>query len=1146
MQSTADQNKVTTPKPISIPVTVEKSVPITIFPERKLEPVVAYSPLPFDSSSHISTVTENRVSQSVTKFTLEHSTPPIPSPKPYEPIKSKEEISIPIQIIKEAPKKEEKQTVVETKHEIMTDTLPEQTGIETSSISKQSSLDFFVSKMKSTEETPKPKLVETQKISPDIYTKFQETSTTKSEPIITHQIRQEVHKSFEPIVTHETKHETHTSFDKGFKSFSSSTKEEYQQFSTSQAQLFEEFNLTPEPPPEMCFMSKIESVQKKEDVTDKIKKLEDSRRDLSAMEVPIGAIKIFPTASPKPVEHVEERKEIVEDLCVKKHVERKDIPDYNQSCSSVPDTKYWSPVIFKPQPVPPKLEIEIPIIMSPTPVDSKPMSSRPFSPRPFSPRPVSPRPSAEAVQMEKLWTPQISASPLIPNIPEPVRAPSPKPSPQGLAMEKMWTQKTVESSYTTYNKPLQSPGIAPEPSIEGKTMEKMWAHKHAESNLKTVWPPPQTEEMPSMQKPIHVIFEKQKPAVETRSESYINESTSSVQKPIHVVVEKQKPAVDIRSESHVKELTSSVQKPIHVLAERQKPLFEARSESYLRESSSVQKPIHIEVEKPKPLMETRSESYMKESSSFSKTHHEFRSVQPPMPIISPPVLIPVTVVTQPVTHYIATVSNVANFATPQITSSSSSSYTHRTESTEVIQTHNENVIEEHQSKASELIKAWPPAPLPRDEPPLKAPQMVKEIFPKIESLSIRPVSVQDITDEVYLEPGPPPEIGFAQAPRKRRQSYVESIEQDLEKNLAREPSRVLPGSVRTIPPPREKALPPPLPPKKEVTPGPPLPAKPVKLEPPKKVEADLKPFERFPDLEPFPFKAGQDKPKSPKPPPPPTPSKFIKGRFCDSDYESDVEAMKISAKWKSCTSDNDEPSFRKVQPPKLGQIKRSRSTEPEPLPPSKFDHPPQFQGPPRPELDLEQTKRELKKEVTIKQVVTKQLQTKREIKTNKYQFQPISQPKQQFQSIVQPKPQFQPIVPLQPQPKVPSPPELKPGSPPIFVQVEPPKPKPVSPKPKPDSPKLKTKLYKESGYMADTDEPLTLARKSAKLEHHKTEQRTETRQHISQTFESSSSQQKVMVETRSTSVPQAPPRVTHKFEHKKHITSSAASKKVRE
>lgn len=1102
--------------PISIPVTVEKSVPITILPERKLEPVLAHSPLPFESASRISTVTENRVSQSVTKFTLEHSTPPIPSLKPYEPIKPKAEISIPIQIIKEAPKAEEKQTVVETKHEIFTETIPEQIGIETSSISKQSSLDFFVSKMKSSEETPKPKLVETQKISPDIYTKFQETATTKSEPVIMHEVRREMHKSFEPIITHESKQETHTSLDKDFKSFSSSTKQEYQQFTSSQAQLFEEFNLTPEPAPEMCFMSKSESVQKKEDVTDKIKKLEYSHRDLPPMEVPIGGVKIFPTVTSKPVEHIQERKEVVEQLYVKKHVERKDIPDYNQPCISAPDTKYWSPVVFKPQLPIPKQEVEILIIMSPTPVDRKPMSPRTFSPRPFSPRPVTLRPSADAVQMERLWTPQMPASPLLPDIPEPVRAPSPKPSPQGLAMEKMWTQKTVDSSHTTYTKPLQSPSIAPEPSIEGKTMEKMWAHKHSESNLKTVWPPPQTDEIPSVQKPIHIIVEKQKPAVETRTESYMRESASSVQKPIHVVVEKQK------------------------------PLFETRSESYVKESSSVQKPIHIEVEKQKPLMETRSESYQKESSSFSKTHHEFRSVQPPMPIITPPVLIPVTAVTQSVTHYIATVSNVANFATPQITSSSSSSYTHHTESTEVVRTHNENVIEEHQSKASELIKAWPPAPLPLDEPPLKAPQMVKEIFPKIDSLSIRPVSVQDITDEVYLEPGPPPEIGFAQAPRERRQSYVEIIEQDLEKNLDREPSRVLPGSVRTIPPPREKSLPPPLPPKKEVTSGPPLPAKPIKIEPPKKVEVESKPFERFPDLEPFPFKAGQDKPKSPKPPPPPTPSKFIKGRFCDSDYESDIEAMKISAKWKPCTSDNDEPSFRKVKPPKLGQVKRSRSTEPEPLPPSKFDHPPQFQGPPRPELNLEQTKRELKKEVTIKQIVKKQQQTKREIKTSKHQYQPIPQPKQQFQPIVQPKPQFQPIVPLQPQPKVPSPPELKPGSPPIFVQVEPPKPKPGSPKLKPDSPKAKPKLYKESGYMADTDEPLTLTRKAAKLEHHKTEQRTETRQHISQTFESSSSQQKVMVEMRSTTVPQAPPRVTNKFEHKKHITSSAASKKVRE
>lgn len=1024
MQSTADQIKTTTPTPVSKPVTVEKPLPIAIIPERKIEPVISHTSHvteSFESASQMSTVTENRVSQSVTKVTLGHTTPTLPAMKPYEP--KPKEVTIPVTIDKDFPKT----TFIETKHEVQAEPQPDQSIIETSSISKQSSLDFFVSKMKESEKPAEPKLVETQKISPDIYTKFEEISTVKTP---------------EPIITHDVKREVHTSFDKGFKSFSSSTT---QQYTSSQAQLFEEFHLTPEPPAEIVYMPQTETIQKREDVTDKIKKLEDSHRDLSPLEVPTGAVKIFPTAPPKPkpapvVE--EQKKEIIHKISVQQQVDRKENVEIIEPPASAPDTRHWAPVRFTPEP--PK-QMEVPVFSPQPPMESpKPLSPMSFSPRPFSPRPVSPRPSAEAVQMERLWTPSVPLGPELP-IPEPVRAPSPKPSPQGLAMEKLWTQKS-ESSFSSFTKP-SAPVAAPvEPSVQGKTMEKMWAHKHSESNLKTVWPPVQPEEPVPVQKPIHVIVERQKPFVESKSESIV-----------------------------------------------------------------------------------------KESSSFSKTHHEFRSVQPPQPIVPPPVLIPVTPVTQPITHYIATVSNVANFATQQI--STASSYSHTSESTEVYRSLNENVIEEHQTKASDIIRAWPPVPLPHEEPPLKAPQMVKETFPKIDSLPIRPVSVQDITDEVYLEPGPPPEIGFAQAPRERRQSYVETIEQDLEKNLDKEPTRVLPGSVRTIPPPREKSLPPPLPPKKEQFPqGPPLPAKTIKIEPVKKpVEIESKPFERFPDLEPFPFKPEQEKPKSPKPPPPPTPSKFIKGKFCDSDYESDFELVRIPAKWKPCVSDTEEPSYKKVKPPKLSQATRSRSTEPEPMPPSKFDQPPHFQGPPRPTVDLETTKRELKKEFTVTKISKQQQQQqqiRREVKV------PVVQPK--VLPVVQPK--VLPVV----QPKVPSPPELKPGSPPIYVQAEPIK-KPGSPKQKPESPKAKQKFHKESGYMADTDEPFTLTRKSAKVEHHRTEEtsKTEVRQ-FTQSFESSSqSSQKVMVETRSSTVPQAPPRVTHKYEHKKHVSSSTASKKVR-
>lgn len=1118
IQSSTDQIKSTTTTPISKPVTVD--IPITILPEHTSQSVVSHKSESISSASHVSAVKESHISQSTTKFTLEHSTPPVPSPKPWEPIKPVEQfkpIEIPVLIEKELPKPtqeytsstESKTIVYETKEipqqqEVKT----EETGIETSSISKQSSLDFFVSKMKESEEPVKPKLVETQKIPSEIYTKFKEISTPAMPEF-----------KPEPVVTHDIKTEVETKLEKDAQFFTSSSSQEYKHFTNSQSQLFEEFNLTPEPPPEIGFIPKTETVQKREDVTVKIKRLEDSHRDLSPLEVPSGAVRIFPTVPSKPKEEViEKRHEVKEEICVKKHVERKDHPDFDQPCVSSPDTKYWAPVSFTPEPVV-KKEDSLPV----------------FRPQaPAATRPLSPRPSAEAVEMEKLWTPTVPSAPEIP-IPQPVRAPSPKPSPQGIAMEKLWTQKTVDSSYSTmdksYTKVSQTTSSV-EPSAEGKTMEKMWAHKHSDSHLKTLWPPQQVEEKP-VQKVILPTVEKQWVPVETKSESIIKESSSfsksqeirSVTAPVPVIVPKPAPIMaPVASPIPAPVITpvpppkpapiiTSVPapKPAPVIAPVSAPKPAPVITPVL---APKQAPVITPVFAPKPVPVFSPVPAPKPTPVFSPV-----SAPKPAPIFSPvpaPVFSPAPA-SMPVQHYIAESSvshHVSNLADQQY--SSMSSYTSKSESVEMIKSHQENVIEEHQAKASEIIKSWPPGPLPKDDVALKAPQMVKDTVPRIESLMVRPVSVQDITDEVYLEPGPPPEIGFAQAPRERRQSYVEIIEQDLEKNLEREPSRVLPGSVRTIPPPREKSLPPPLPPKKEQLPqAPPLPAKPIKVEPLKKTaEIPSKPFERFPDLEPFPFKPVADKPKSPKPPPPPTPSKFIKGRFGDSDYESDFESIKIQPKWKPCASDNEEPSYKKVKPPKLTPVMRSRSTEPEPLPPSRFDQPPHFQGPPRPAVDFETTKRELKRDVTVKQI-SKQI--RREIKTT-----PAVQ-------------------------KMPSPPELKPGSPPIYIQAEAPKPKAESPKLKPESPKMKQKVYKESGYMADTDEPFTLTRKSTKMEqhHHKSEEKTEIR-HVSQSFESSTqSSQKFMVDTRSTTVPQVPPKVTHKYEHKKHVTSSTASKKVR-
>lgn len=773
-------------------------------------------------------------------------------------------------------------------------------GIETTSITKQSSLDFFKSKLKgSEEELPPPQLPEVQKISTDIFSKFEIPSVEKYEA---KQHHFQIKEQYTPLPL---------------------STQEFSAISPILAP-FEEFNLVPEPPPEIGFIPKSE-VQKKKEVPDRIKRLEDSHRELSPIEIPIGAVKIFPTAQSK----------LTEDAHFYR-VEKKEQ-------EIISDGK---PIL--------RLQADIPI------------------------RPLSPRPSAEAVEMEKLWTMHRPTTPEI----EQVRIISPITTPsQTTTLEKKWTPYKSEitehtssvssSAYSAFEKtqPKPSAGV-----LDGKTMEKMWAHKHADSHIqKTIWPPP---------------FEEQR----------------------------------------LEKIPTVTEKTSRVTEDKQWHPIQTKFES----------------------------------SSFQEKSSSSDIITVPGPL-----------------HYVSdtTVTHISKIVDTSYSSSQ------RTEITKT-ESRNENIIEES-VKPSEIIKSWPPG-LP--ELDLRAPQMVRETVPKLDALTIRPVSVQDITDEVYLEPGPPPEIGFAEAPRERRQSYVESIEQDLEKNLEKEPSRVLPGSVRTIPPPREKSLPPPLPPKKEIYHPPPLPIKPLKPEP---VEI---PFEKFPDLEPFPFKPEPPKAKAAKLPPPPTPSKFIKGRFADSDYESDVEAARIPARWKPSQSDTEEPSYRKVKPPKLTTITRSRSTEPEPLPPTKFDQPPVISGPPRPSIDLEATKRELKKETITKQI-------KKEYKSQIHK--PASPPKL----------------------KRASPPKLKPGSPPQFVHAEP-------PKPKPESPKAKPKFYQESGYMADTDEPLT--RKVTKTEHHEIKQFSQS----SETYQKSQS----MFESHSSSFPHIPSKAFHKHEHKKQVSSTALKK----
>ncbi|XP_072764140.1 uncharacterized protein [Anoplolepis gracilipes] len=251
---------------------------------------------------------------------------------------------------------------------------------------------------------------------------------------------------------------------------------------------------------------------------------------------------------------------------------------------------------------------------------------------------------------------------------------------------------------------------------------------------------------------------------------------------------------------------------------------------------------------------------------------------------------------------------------------------------------------------------------------LKAPGLVKKVEPAVKSLVTASHLAETEIDSIVLEPGSPPEIGYIPPFGIKEEP---SLEHKMEKK--EEPP--------VLPPKDARITPPPLPAKKLVKPSTPV------------------------------------------------PSKFVKGSYShESDYESDFEG-RPKAKWRPYESDNDEPHYRRVKAPVSKQPTRPRSTEPEPLPPSKFETPPLFTAPSRSFVAAESSEKS----------------------TRKTTFKRHERESKQEQSSV----------------------PLRPGSPPIYVQPTTKSTAPKSPSiKKPESPKFKTKVFQqESGYMADTDEP---------------------------------------------------------------------------
>lgn len=933
--------------------------------------------------------------------------------------------------------------------------------IEDSSVTKKSALSFFRNIIEENKEEQKLAKLQEPAPKPFILEPLPPLQTVPHPPL-----------SFETSLP-ETTTFSQTSFQE--------TSQNYESLYTSDG-----FFLQPEPPPEMGYIPKSQVINAKEEMADRVKKLEESHRLLSLEQVPSGGVKIFPTPTPKSqIESISTQKYFQQESFVDTQkptlMEENpvlldntlnesyfpNLPTESSTNQTFEALNYSQNNISKES----SFLKQEKVFESPSNFHLNGNSAEVFSERVDLPkydflgpvvrpsadiqlRPQSPIPSAEGIHMEKMWTskkreeyvefPHASPTPMsqpqesftqfksekMTLSSETKRIASPLPSATGLSMEKLWAP-----SADYHQQPLStlSAGERPKsPSAEGLAMDKLWAHKT--SSHKKVWPPPSSIEETSLPPPW-------KSSV-CESTSYETGNTSSE------VISKQESLVD-------KNLS-----------------FE--SESFNKTESSILKTSSF------------TENIFKQESAFKEVTptNLMSSYIPPqntpqMPSYIPPQNIPpksqiIYVAETQASH---SVNLPAVQPTQQvITETNVSSYSQSTEKTE--QTINDSfVIEEKVLRPSEVVKKWPPQSKQVAQEFSQSitkqglqnssfkQQLNKEIFPtRISNGSL---------NDIHLEPGPPPEIGFAEPP-PRRQSYVEAIEQDLEKNIDKVPSKHLAGAVRIIPPP----------PKKEVTISTENNFKSNNIVKTKEVFREEKPYvpecisKPLPKMEPFPFKPDPPKSKPARCPPPPKPSKFVKGSFTESDYESDCEAMKIPIKWNPWQSDSEDYNFRKVQPPSaVSQSKRPHSATGHVLPPSDFEKPRPLLGPSKPVPVVPQPTTETVKSTTKSKLIKTEEMYKKTVS---------SQESKCFQN--------QPL-------------DLKPGSPPQFVEAPPSKHKPTTSKP--SSPKSKQKtahpVFPESGYMADTDEPPQLFAVKTKTEESMT-MRTEQ----SLTYEHSKSELKTL------------------------------------
>ncbi|XP_054275490.1 titin isoform X2 [Macrosteles quadrilineatus] len=987
-----------------------------------------FKPSDLSSSKHTVSVTESFKSDKKISIHVEKSATPFDLDLPTLSIKQTELPSSNYSEKFDVSKKEEKETIytpmqepvllppIQALNSEMIQSDANETVIEDSSISKKSALSFFKNIIKENEEETKSSK-QFEPVKKPFISESMSTFESSLPPLYVENLLPE------PVSF------TQTSFQE--------TSQNFESIYTSDGLV-----LQPEPPPEMGFISKSQVFKNKDEISEKVKKLEESHKLIPEEQIPSGGVRIFPTPQKAPPEKIIAHKVPPQPLqtvlsdststqtsiqeTIHEPVKPPLLPEssfqtsYLPSPPEKPQTKP-APVQFnvakfdfakKTEPSQTEVSTESFNSFQSSSYKTETLNGGDFGSQTFDSlgpiirpsadiqvRPQSPRPSAEGVNMEKLWTLKQKEDIVEYACSSPVEFFAPVIESKEFKSEEFKSFKEIKHT------------ASPVPSATGLALEKLWA-----APVDKLRPLSSL----SIERPKSALSDRPKsPSAEGLAMDKIWAHKVSTQKMVWPPVQpKEEPQTSPPWSQKTDEASPSNIADISSQTSMQNESFTENNVKY--ESQSFSK-----MESSSFSSSNFSENIKTSESAFK----EFKNVKPYIPPTPPPPESKIIYVAEAHASHTTNIPAIEPLVTESSFMSSSQSY----EKMEKTVT-DSSVVEERVIRPSEAVKLWPPPP-----------KESKECASSYEKREIKNEFSSSITGEnslnnIPLQPGPPPEIGFAEPP-KRRQSYVESIEQDIEKNIDKTPSKHLPGAVRIIPPPlkKEKVV------SSEVS------SKKKQVSSSfKENNVNKKPYEPesinkpLPKLEPFPYKPDPPRNRPSRCPPPPRPSRFVKGSWTESEYESDCDSVRIPIKWNPWQSDSEDYCYKKVKPPTPVATKRPHSASGRAVPPTEFEKPPPLQGPSKPAPQPSEMSKSAKSKI---------------IKTEEIHQKSVVSKSVQNKSV-----------------------GLKPGSPPQYVEAPAPKHKPA---PKPGSPKAKTKVVQpppSDGYTADTDEPSRQYKASVKTE----------------------------------------------------------------